>query len=173
MQVRLIYRSAIAVLSWLVLLARSQAAKNAEIPVLRQEVAIDAPGQRVGATAVDEAGGEVQVTALPRLPVELDERRFDQRMPADTIDATVRSENGVEVIGEAVGHGEQRGGSGYALVGDGGLEEMSRAVQLVPPAELGPAFAAAGPLCRDDSAAIRAAKRLISSATAREFSSWR
>ena len=40
MQGCLIYRFALAVLSWLALLARSQAAKNAEIPVLRQEVAV-------------------------------------------------------------------------------------------------------------------------------------
>jgi hypothetical protein len=39
-QVRLIYRSAVAVLSWLALLARSSASKNAEILVLRQEVAV-------------------------------------------------------------------------------------------------------------------------------------
>jgi putative transposase len=40
MQVRLIYRFAVAVLSWLVLLARSSTSKDAEILVLRQEVAV-------------------------------------------------------------------------------------------------------------------------------------
>ena len=40
MQVRLIYRFAVAVLSWLALLARSSASKNVEILVLRQEVAV-------------------------------------------------------------------------------------------------------------------------------------
>lgn len=40
MHVRLIYRFAIAILSWLALLTRSQAAKNAEILVLRHEVAV-------------------------------------------------------------------------------------------------------------------------------------
>ena len=40
MQVRLIYRFAVAVLSWLALLARSSASKDAEILVLRQEVAV-------------------------------------------------------------------------------------------------------------------------------------
>jgi hypothetical protein len=39
-QVRLIYRFAVAVLSWLALPARSSASKNAEILVLRQEVAV-------------------------------------------------------------------------------------------------------------------------------------
>jgi len=39
-QVRLIYRFAVAVLSWLALLARSSASKDAEILVLRQEVAV-------------------------------------------------------------------------------------------------------------------------------------
>jgi len=39
-QVRLIYRFSVAVLSWLALLARSPASKNAEILVLRQEVAV-------------------------------------------------------------------------------------------------------------------------------------
>jgi putative transposase len=38
--VRLIYRFAVAVLSWLALLARSSASKDAEILVLRQEVAV-------------------------------------------------------------------------------------------------------------------------------------
>ncbi|MFE7394734.1 integrase core domain-containing protein [Streptomyces sp. NPDC057582] len=40
MLIRLIYRFAVAVLSWLVLLARWSASKNAEILVLRQEVAV-------------------------------------------------------------------------------------------------------------------------------------
>ena len=40
MQVRLIYRFAVAVLSWLALLARSSASKDAEILVLRKEVAV-------------------------------------------------------------------------------------------------------------------------------------
>jgi putative transposase len=39
-QVRLIYRFAVAALSWLTLLARSSASKNVEILVLRQEVAV-------------------------------------------------------------------------------------------------------------------------------------
>jgi len=39
-RVRLIYRFAVAVLSWLALLARSSASKHAEILVLRQEVAV-------------------------------------------------------------------------------------------------------------------------------------
>jgi hypothetical protein len=39
-QVRLIYRFAIAMLSWLALLARSSASKDAEILILRQEVAV-------------------------------------------------------------------------------------------------------------------------------------
>jgi putative transposase len=37
-QVRLIYRFAVTVLSWLGLLARSSASKDAEILILRQEV---------------------------------------------------------------------------------------------------------------------------------------
>ena len=40
MQVRLIYRFGVAVLSWLALLARSSVSKDAEILVLRQEVAV-------------------------------------------------------------------------------------------------------------------------------------
>jgi putative transposase len=39
-QVRLIYQFAVTVLSWLVLLARSSASKDAEILILRQEVAV-------------------------------------------------------------------------------------------------------------------------------------
>ena len=39
-QVRLIYRFGVTVLSWLALLARSSASKNTEILVLRQEVAV-------------------------------------------------------------------------------------------------------------------------------------
>jgi hypothetical protein len=38
--VRLIYRSLATLLSWLALLARSSASKNAEILILRQEVAV-------------------------------------------------------------------------------------------------------------------------------------
>lgn len=40
MAVGLLYRIFVNVLSWLALLARSQASKDAEIPVLRQEVAV-------------------------------------------------------------------------------------------------------------------------------------
>ena len=40
MQVRLIYRFAVAMQSWLALLARLSASKDAEILVLRQEVAV-------------------------------------------------------------------------------------------------------------------------------------
>jgi putative transposase len=39
-QVRLVYRFGVTVLSWLRLLARSSASKDAEILVLRQEVAV-------------------------------------------------------------------------------------------------------------------------------------
>jgi putative transposase len=39
-QIRLIYRFGVAVLSWLALLAHSSASKNAGILVLRQEVAV-------------------------------------------------------------------------------------------------------------------------------------
>ncbi|MEY9895689.1 cell division protein FtsB [Catenulispora sp. MAP12-49] len=40
MAIGLLYRILVNFLSWLVLLARSQASKNAEILVLRQEVAV-------------------------------------------------------------------------------------------------------------------------------------
>lgn len=40
MLVRLIYRSLAALLSWLALSARSSASKNAEILILRHEVAV-------------------------------------------------------------------------------------------------------------------------------------
>ncbi len=42
--VRLIYRSLATLLSWLALLARSSASKNAEILILRHEVAVLHPG---------------------------------------------------------------------------------------------------------------------------------
>ena len=49
--VRLIYRSLTTLLSWLALLARSSASKNAEILILRHEVAVlrrGNPGPRIG-----------------------------------------------------------------------------------------------------------------------------
>jgi hypothetical protein len=51
MQVRLIYWFAVAVPSWLALLARSSASKNAEILVLRQEGSA-APGEPEAAARV-------------------------------------------------------------------------------------------------------------------------
>ena len=51
--VRLVYRFAVTVLAWLALLARSSASKNAEILVLRQEVAVlrrTNPKPRIGWT---------------------------------------------------------------------------------------------------------------------------
>ncbi|MFI6586051.1 hypothetical protein [Embleya sp. NPDC050493] len=40
MAVRMLYRLVVHVFSWMVLLARSTAVKDAEIPVLRHEVAV-------------------------------------------------------------------------------------------------------------------------------------
>jgi putative transposase len=64
--VRLIYRFAGVVLSWLVLVARSSASKNGEILVLRQEVAVlcrTDPKPRIGWT--DRAVLAALVRILP------------------------------------------------------------------------------------------------------------
>jgi putative transposase len=64
MQVRLIYRFGVAVLSWLALLARSPASKDAEILVLRQEVAVL---RRVNPKPRLEWTDRAVLAALPRM----------------------------------------------------------------------------------------------------------
>ena len=64
MQVRLIYRFAVAMLSWLALLARSSASKDAEILVLRQEVAVL---RRLSPKPQLEWTGRAALAALSRL----------------------------------------------------------------------------------------------------------
>jgi hypothetical protein len=55
-QVRLIYRFAVTILSWLAPLARSSASKNAEILVLRREVVVLRRGQPEAAARVGGSG---------------------------------------------------------------------------------------------------------------------
>ncbi len=101
---------------------------------------------RAVAAPVDERGGEVEVGALPRLAVQLDERHLDLGMAAD-LGASARSELADGGVGEAAGHGEEAAVAALAGVGDRGLDQVPEVVELVAPREIGPGLAVgSGPL---------------------------
>jgi hypothetical protein len=56
--VRLVYRSLAALLSWLTLSARSSASKNAEILILRHEVAVSTTSSVAIVSAVPVSAGQ-------------------------------------------------------------------------------------------------------------------
>ena len=99
----------------------------AELPVAQQAVA--AP--------VEEELGLVKVTALAGGAVELDERHLNLRVTADG-DLAVRPEGLADVVGVAQGdaHDDVVAEAG-TQAGDGCLNEVARAVQLVPHGEVG------------------------------------
>jgi putative transposase len=73
-QSRLLYLIFVRLCSWLILLGRSSASKDAELMVLRHEVAVlrrSNPGPRL-----DWAGREVRAALIPHLPRRLQARRL-------------------------------------------------------------------------------------------------
>src|SRR5256885_999337 len=80
---------------------------------------------------------------LARLAVQLDQRHLDLGV-AGCGRLLARAEQTVDVVGEAGGHAKQAVAAGRAVMGDGGLEEMAGAVQLVAVAEVGPALSGLG-----------------------------
>jgi hypothetical protein len=88
--------------------------------------------------------GLLQVGPFARLSVELDQGQLDLGVAVGpgALGLRGRAELGDDVVGEAAGDGEQLVGAGRAAVGDGGLEEVAGAVELVE-VDIGPALAGA------------------------------
>lgn len=87
------------------------------------------------AVTVDEVAGEIQIASLAGLPVQLDQGGLHLRMPVDAVDrpaAAGKAEDGVEVVGEPSCHDEEFVATGRTVMGHRRLDQMARAVQLVP-----------------------------------------
>ena len=92
---------------------------------------------------VDELRGQVEVGALAGLPVELDQRGLDHRVPVGVL-APVVAEVADHAVGGAPGDVEQVVAAGGAVVRDAGLDEVADAVQLVAHHQVVPAHVEAG-----------------------------
>ena len=92
---------------------------------------------------LDPLAGQLQVRPVPGLPVQLHQRHLDLGMTG-CHDALPRAEHGVDGVGEAPGDAEQAVVPGGAAMRDRRLEEVPRAVELVPVGEVGPAPARLG-----------------------------
>jgi hypothetical protein len=111
--------------------------------VLRAPAAVGA-AEPVVAADVDEGFGLLQVGPFARLSVELDQGQLDFRVAIGPgpLGLAGGAELGHHVVGEAAGDPQQGIGAGGAAVGDGGLEEVAGAVELVE-VDVGPALAGA------------------------------
>ena len=91
---------------------------------------------------VDEAARGVEVALLARLAVELDQGRLDLGVPVDPVDpARPGPEGGHDQVGDATGDVEEPGVGVGAVQGDGGLDQVAGAVELVTPGQLDKALA--------------------------------
>ena len=87
--------------------------------------------------AVDEVLRGGQIAGLAGLAVQLDQRGLDLRMAADTVHLTVPgAERRHDQIGEPAGDVEQLDLAGGPVDSDGGLDQVTRTVELVPPRQL-------------------------------------
>ena len=84
------------------------------------------------AAPVDEAGREVEVAPLAGRPVQLDERHLDLGMTVDAHPAA-RPEGPLDGVGRTLGDEEEPVVAERTVPGDGGLDEVAEAVELVPP----------------------------------------
>ena len=86
------------------------------------------PGQSA-APLVDELPGEREVIAVPGLPVQLDKRGLDDRVPVQALGGA--EELAHQVVGEPRRHGEKPVVADAAAERDRGLDEVPGAVHLV------------------------------------------
>lgn len=96
--------------------------------------------------AFHEIARQIQVAPLSGLPVQLDQRRLDLGVAVEAVDLPTAAEDGVQVVGEPDRHVQQFLAAGRPVVGDRGLDEVTGAVQLVPPAQVLVAAAVRGHL---------------------------
>jgi hypothetical protein len=94
----------------------------------------DAVLELPGAAPVHERGGQVEVGAQPRLPEQLDQRHLHLGMAAHPL---VREPLHHQVR-EPLRHPQQPLVAHPARRGDGGLDEVTQVVQLVPPGQVLP-----------------------------------
>ena len=96
------------------------------------------PAQLALAALAKEVGGQVQIAALARLAVELDQRSLDFGMTGRAL-SLAGPEDDVDVVGEALRHVQQPRVAGGAVKGDRGLHQMPGAVELVAVVQVRPA----------------------------------
>ena len=92
------------------------------------------------ATGFEEIGGEVDIAPVPGGAAKFDQGQFDLfvAVGAGSLAGLGRSEGLDEQIGEAGGDGQQRCLAGGPEVGNGSLDQVSGAVELVGASEFGP-----------------------------------
>ena len=118
---------------------RRLANRQVVLPVAAAEPARAEPA---AATPLDERGGHLEVTPLSGRPVQLDERHLDLGMAVDAV-VDARPELALDGSGRTLGDEEETIVAERAVPGDGRLEEMSDAVELVAPVEI-PVLGAGG-----------------------------
>ena len=92
---------------------------------------------------VQEECRQIEMTPLAGLAVQLDQRHLDLRVAVGR-GAPAWPEHGVDTVDEAPGDGEQPIVAGGAPIGDGCLDQMPGAVELVAVGEVRPASARLG-----------------------------
>ena len=85
---------------------------------------------------VDEPRGQVEVGPVPGHPVQLDQRGLDLRVPVDVVRRPAEPLD--DQVREAPGDRDELSPTAGPRGGDGGLDEVARAVQLVAPVQLLP-----------------------------------
>ena len=86
--------------------------------------------------------GEIEIALLAGRAAELDQRQLDLLMAAIApLLARLAAEDRGDVIGIAAHDVEQLALAGRLVIGDGGLDQVAGAIELVAVAQIGPALA--------------------------------
>src|SRR5215211_4631997 len=104
------------------------------LPVVPAEPAV---AEQAGAAPIDEVSGLLQIPLVPGFPVQLDKSAFDLWVAADAIDLAWL---GAHRVDDEASHLQEPGAARGPVQSDGGLDEMTGAVQLVSPLELNEPF---------------------------------
>ena len=100
-------------------------------------------GEGLMSAAIDEQRCLVEIALLARYPRQLDQAELDLRMAADPLDAPV-TEDFADVVGDPLRHFHEFVGPAGPCSGDGGLEHVPVAIQLVTPLQVAVSIGLAG-----------------------------